>query len=129
MSLIVRWLSVCYCVVLISTEDPGCGFEVPDDDVTSRADPDPSSSSFLDAIFNETRDDAPRVPHQVVLLDSAAAATAALEERGLVTVPTETSATVTSNVPGLTSLEPKMDRDFLVRQQWCGNVPPLYEGL
>ncbi|XP_042145259.1 MAM and LDL-receptor class A domain-containing protein 1 [Ixodes scapularis] len=119
MSLIVIWLSVCYCVVLTCTEDPGCGFEVPDDDVTSRLGHESDSDAGYDTMLNTsrdvTRDVASNVTSSVALEHTTTEETAALEKENVVTRVSSTTTTteVTSITPETLQIDVKLERDLL----------------
>lgn len=123
MSLIVLWLSVCYCVVLTSTEDPGCGFEVPDDDVTPRLGHESDSDAGYDTVSNAsrdvTRDVAPDVTSRVALEHPTTEETAALEKESVVTRVSSTTTTTeaTSITPETLQIDVKLERDLLQREK------------
>ncbi|KAK8757478.1 hypothetical protein V5799_004895 [Amblyomma americanum] len=133
MSLIVRWLSVCYCVVLITSEEPDCGFEIPVDDVTHRMASEEWNSSSTEQVLVTNRTsraedtdlavrDAKNVTSTTttdlsLMMDFAPTVTSLLEKEESVVLSLATTEESTSSTPEASLSSAKLERDFLQREK------------
>ncbi|XP_075731768.1 MAM and LDL-receptor class A domain-containing protein 1 isoform X1 [Rhipicephalus microplus] len=144
MSSVVLWMSVCYCVGIVTAEETDCGFEIPGDDVTQRVGSEGWSSvttvsaAVLSTNRTSRREDrtpeghrqddgvstnvtnmtAPTTTTELpFLLDVAPTVTSLIERDESVVLPVATTQESVTSTPETPLADTKLERDFLQREK------------